>query len=248
MNKKIYICLFSLLTVFLSACKNENSSQASKNTEAVTVTTEVITTASESSKTETTVTEITEAITKTKAAKTFPNYQSAYKQTIEDNLPEADLNCEYKYNLIYFNDDDIPELVIHKIARMEMYTYSEGNVYLLLDGPHGGMGINGYLYCPKMNSLKYDDADLAGAVRYTVYAKMNDDFELEATNEYVAYMFNDANDNYMPDDDEEFYDEPKFFIDGEEITEEEIKAFDVGEYEYISGDMTIDEIYAELEN
>lgn len=251
MNKKIGVCLLSLLTVFLSACTNENSSQASKNTE--TLTTKAITTASERTESETTITEetiaeTTKAVTETEAAETFPDYQSAYKKIIEENLPESDSNDEYKYNLIYFDNDDIPELVIRKVAWMEMYTYNSRNVYLLLDGPHGAMGINGYLYCPKMNSLKYNDADLAGAVRYTIYAKMNDNFKLEATNEYVAYMFNDANDNYMRDDDEEFYDEPKLYIDEKEITKEEAKAFDVGEYEYISGDMTIDEIYAELEN
>lgn len=248
MNKKIGIYFLSLLTVFLVACKTENSSQDSNNTESVTVATEVIITASETSKPETTVAEKTEAITETKAAKTFPDYRAAYKKIIDENLPESDSNYEYEYNLIYFDNDDIPELVIRKTAWMEMYTYNGGNVYLLLDGPHGAMGINGYLYCPKKNSLKYSDADWAGAVRYTIYAKMNDNFDLEATNEYVAYMFDDKNNNHMPDDDEEFCDEPKLYIDGKEITKEEAKAFDVGEYEYISGDMTIDEIYAELEN
>lgn len=52
----------------------------------------------------------------------------------------------------------------------------------------------------------------------------------------------------MPEEDEVILDEPIFYIDDKEVTEEEAKAFDVGEYEYIYGKMTIDEIYAKLEN
>ena len=182
--------------------------------------------------------------------KTFPDYKAAYKKVIEENLPESDSNDEYKYNLIYFDNDDIPELVIRKTAcmeMMEMYTYNEGNVYLLLDGPHGAMGINGYLYCPKMNSLKYSDADWGGKVIYTAYKEINDKFELETTILITEYMFDDKNNNLMPDDDEDI-DEPKYYIDGKETTLEETKAYDIGNYEYISGKMTIDELYAELEN
>ena len=41
---------------------------------------------------------------------------------------------EKGYNLIYFNDDDIPELVVGVNGYYtSLYTYSDGKVYTLMD-------------------------------------------------------------------------------------------------------------------
>lgn len=257
MKKRLYIFLLTAL-MLLSACNNKNLGSDLKRSEntsvrpttaaTVAATIEKTTAAAvKQSETEAIINKTNDSLKETEAMKIFSNYKDAYKNIISENLPENS-DYEYKYDLIYINSDDIPELVIQKIAYLSIYTYNDGNMYTLLQGPLGAMGINGYLYCPKMNSLKYSDADMAGAIKYTTYTKINDNFELEATNIYTEYLFNDANGNLMPEEDEVILDEPIFYIDDKEVTEEEAKAFDVGEYEYIYGKMTIDEIYAKLEN
>ena len=56
---------------------------------------------------------------------TFASYQEAYKE-IADNVPEDKKNIT-DFNLIYFNDDDIPDLIVDE----KMYIFKDGIVYCL---------------------------------------------------------------------------------------------------------------------
>ncbi len=250
--RKISILVLSLLTVFAVACGDDEASTVSNsNKETVTIieTTAISeTTETESVKTEkeevtTTETQVEEVEEETEEADT--DYKSAYINVIEEN---DFANSEHlTYDLIYFDEDDIPELVVCSPGSVSVYTYSNGNVYTLMDNwGFGAMGNAGYEYCANMNSMRNSNSDFAGAIRYTTYLSVNESFELETVNQYVTYMFDDKNDNDTPDDDE-FIDEPKYFIDDREVTVDETEALNVGEYELIWGEKTLDELYSELQ-
>ncbi len=173
------------------------------------------------------------------------DYKTAYKNLVEEN---EFADSEYvTYGLIYFDEDDIPELVVNSPGSLSMYTYANYNVYTVMEKwGYGMLGNAGYEYCSKMNSMRNYNSDFAGAIGYTTYLSINDNFELETTNQYVTYLFDDKNNNDIPDDDE-FFDEPKYFIEQTEVTQEEAESLDLGEYEFIFGEMTLDELYSQLQ-
>lgn len=175
-----------------------------------------------------------------------PAYKAAYKEIIESLSDDENVG----FNLIYFNDDDIPELVAgHDGYYQSLYTFSDGNVYTLMDQwAYGAMGNTGYAYVPEANSLKNYNSDYAGLVGYTTYMAMNDAFELEEVVVIETHNYEDLNGNGTPDEDE--FDTAGnvsvSYIDGAEVTPEECAAYEAGDYIYISAPMTLDEIMAAL--
>ena len=75
----------------------------------------------------------------------------------------------YSYDLIYFNNDNIPELVVGKNGNwVSMYTYNTKTkkaCALMEQWGYGVMGNTGYSYVPKKNYLYNLNNDYAGAVR-----------------------------------------------------------------------------------
>ncbi len=94
----------------------------------------------------------------------FKNYIDAYRKVInfyECTQPEA-----RKYKLVYFDEDDIPELVVDNSGYMvSMYTFYDGDVYApIVDWPYGAFGNVGYDYKVKGNLISNFDQDGAGAI------------------------------------------------------------------------------------
>ncbi len=172
------------------------------------------------------------------------NFQTAYLDII-NSLEDNDL----QYNLIYFDDDDIPELIIGKNFYISMYTYADGEVYTLIDQwIYGAMGNAGYEYVPGKNSLRNYDNDLAGAICYVTYMSVSENYSLDVTTQIKRVNFDDKNQNDMIDDDERESAGKchKIYIDDTEISEEDAESYNTGEYEYILPSMTLDEIKSAL--
>ena len=190
-----------------------------------------------------TIPTIREYVTKGKKNGEFTSYQDAY--LARTFLCKLENDGELEYDLIYFNEDDIPELVVSTGAFVSMYTYKEGCLYTLMDHwAYGAMGNAGYEYSPKKNSLRNYNTDFAGALLYTTYMSVNEQMNLETVVGIETFNFDDVNGNGMPDEEEEnsVGNYSISYIEGVEVSDEECAAYDKGSYEYIFGSMSYDEI------
>ncbi len=185
----------------------------------------------------------------------YADYREAYRAVLA--LCELSYGTEsdygdLTYDLIYVDGDDIPELVFGLNGYwVSLYTYHNGQVSMLMDHwGYGVMGNVGYEYIPKGNRLRNYNNDYAGAVMYTTYLSMTEQYSLQTVTEILTNNFDDVNGNGMPDEDEEesigYY--SVSYVGGKEITAEEYAAYDAGEYEMIVGDMTLAELTAALAN
>lgn len=150
------------------------------------------------------------------------------------------------FNLIYFDGDDIPELVAGVDGYfMSLFTYDAGRVYCLMDDwGYGAMGNAGYEYVPGKNSLRNYNADFAGEIVYTTYMTIGERHSLERVVSIETFNFDDVNGDGYPNDDE--WESADFqsvnYIDGVEVTDKECASYDAGEYEYIEGGMSLEEL------
>ena len=178
----------------------------------------------------------------------FTDYQEAYRAI--SRLSDLETTGRWGYNLIYFDGDDIPELVSGvKGYYISLYTFHDGTIYTLMDYEAYGAGGNpGYEYVPGQNSRRNYNTDYAGLILYTTYASLSDQYTMDESVQIITYNFDDANGNGIPDEGEEAsygYCNVSY-IDGVEITADEYASYNVGEYEYIEPVMSLEELTAAL--
>ncbi len=178
----------------------------------------------------------------------FSDYQEAYRAV--SKLCGIESSGEEEYNLIYFDDDDIPELVAGVEGYyISLYTYKDGTAYTLMNRwAYGAMGNAGYEYCPKGNSLRNYNADYAGAIMYTTYMSVGNQKVMDVVAQIETLNFDDVNRNGVPDENESdsigYY--SVSYIDGREVSDEECTSYDVGEYEPIAANMSLEELWSKL--
>lgn len=181
----------------------------------------------------------------------FSNYQEAYRAISRLCTMEDENAKDLKFNLIYFDDDEIPELVTGVNGYyMSLYTFQDKTAYRLMDDwGYGAMGNAGYEYSPRNNSLRNYNSDYAGAIVYTTYMTIGSQHSLETTAQIETFNFDDVNGNGMPDEEE--YDSlgnySVSYLGDTEITNEEWDAYEAGEYVFIETVMSLEELMAELE-
>ena len=165
----------------------------------------------------------------------FEDYREAYLAV--GKLKEMESGGEIEYALVYFDEDDVPELVAdHTGYFMSLYTYHDGTIYTLMnEWGYGAMGNSGYEYCPGKNSLRNYNTDYAGLILYTTYCSISAEFTMDTVVSIKTVNFDDANGNGIPDEDEEetfgYYGAD--YIDDVEITPEEYASYSMGEYEWL---------------
>ena len=177
----------------------------------------------------------------------FADYREAFLAVVK--LRDMESNGEYKYKLIYFDDDDVPELVVDDPGyHVSLYTYRDGRIYsIMYEWGYGAMGNAGYEYCPGKCSVRNYNTDYAGLILYTSYWTLGDGYMLDGVVSIETLNFDDANGNGMPDGDEEesygYYNVS--YIDGVEVTAEECESYSMGEYEWLgagSDGMSLEEL------
>lgn len=175
-------------------------------------------------------------------------YQQAYEE-ISRQCGQED-GGDLQYNLIDVDGNAVPELAAVKNGYyVSLYTYDNGEVYNLMDHwAYGAMGNAGYEYCPGKNSLRNYNTDYAGAILYTTYMTIGSQHTIDTVAEIVTYNFDDVNENGMPDEEEEgsmgYY--SVSYINGAEASDAECASYQAGEYEYIQGVMSEDELRTKL--
>ena len=177
----------------------------------------------------------------------FADYREAYLAVAK--LREMESNGKYKYKLIYFDDDEVPELIADDPGyHVSLYTYRDGRIYpIMYEWGYGAMGNAGYEYCPRKSSVRNYNADYAGLILYTSYWTLGDGYMLDGVVSIETLNFDDVNGNGMPDGDEEesygYYNVS--YIDGKEVTAEECESYSMGEYEWLgagSDGMSLEEL------
>lgn len=163
---------------------------------------------------------------------------------------------KYTYDLIYLNEDNIPELVAAlNSSFVSLYTVKGNDVYPVAENyPYGAFGNYGYEYIEKGNIIRNKDNDYAGLIAYTTYYYMNENMNLELKygESLAEYYFDDKNHNGMPDENE--YDETsiqlsKYMLGNREITEEEYNNYMIeGNFNVIQGKKDKDEMIKTLES
>ncbi|MDE5951462.1 MAG: hypothetical protein K2H12_07780, partial [Acetatifactor sp.] len=184
-----------------------------------------------------TCSEIVDFLTGGKENGEFASYQEAYAAVSR----VYDLSGEGReYNLIYFDEDDTPELVAGVSGYfMSLYTYYEGTVYCLAnDWGYGAFGNAGYEYVPRKNSLRNFDADNAGQIMNITYTTINPEHSMEDV-VWIQQVFSEEMNEDMEYD-------CTTYVNGEEVAEDEIDDYDVGEYEYIDTILSMQELLDKL--
>lgn len=186
-------------------------------------------------------------------------YAEAYVSKINEyeNTPSGEPKMEIKYDLIYINGDDIPELVAsHDGYFVGLYTYTaENGVATLMDNwGYGAMGNAGYKYVQRENIISNYNADYAGAVGYQTFYKINDagtELEYYNSDSLSVWMYKDLNnDNILAENELVDSNSGEFYYNGtKEITSTEyanaIPSVN-GEYEFILGTKSAAEMLSAL--
>ena len=183
----------------------------------------------------------------------FESYAQAYEAVI--TLSELEgiaasvtrYGGEFLFDLIYVNEDEIPELVSGREGYfVNLYTYQDGTLYALMNHwAYGAMGNSGYEYSPGKNSMRNYNADQAGAIMNTYYMKINEENEIETPMWIESINYIDSNENGMLDEGEKYGAGPDY-INGEEASPEEVEAvyaaYDMGDYQYIKGRVPMEDV------
>lgn len=135
----------------------------------------------------------------------------------------------YTYDLIYFDNDSIPELVVGLDGYwVSMYTYDKkkAKVYNVMDQWGYGVGGNhGYEYLPKKNSLMNGDADYAGAEYHVFFGKMkNHKIVNRNAKDLVIKYYIDKNKNGYPDADE-YTEKPSYYYGNKKISKKKFNSY-----------------------
>lgn len=156
-------------------------------------------------------------------------YIPAYAELIkQQEMYFGEICCE----LIYLNDDQIPELVVGPEdgfpCDYNLYSFGDGKLHTVEKGLGGGGagGLGTYEYLPRRNVVRLCNAEYAGEKLYTYYARMNDSYELEDI--YMIcyeYIREDARDS----SEEEYF----YYYEGQKISYEEYMTYEIAEeFEY----------------
>ena len=157
--------------------------------------------------------------------------REAYSQKIRELAAE---NSDMTFSLIDLTADDVYELVADKSGYyVNIYSYDNGSVVPIVEERGYGTGGNyGYSYLPGRNILSNEDMDGAGSLLYTSYYCVDSGHRL-------LQLYN--NNSLL-------YEYPSgFFLGDSEISESEYKDYMIyGDYSYITGTFTADEILTQL--
>ena len=176
----------------------------------------------------------------------YGTYQELYSQ-IARIYNIADEKNEY--DLVYTDDDDIPELVVgYPGYWVSLIAYENGKAhYLMNKWPYGAGGNGGYSYVPSKGIYYNGNADHAGAIYYDTYMSKRDVGELGTDYWVKNTNFNDIDGDGCPSDDEleasgEYVGSSEYHSEiDRNMTEDEIKAvvdlYESYEMKYLSGKM-----------
>ena len=193
-----------------------------------------------------TIAGVKEALLGDKQEEQYSSYQDLYAHLAKLYSIQDDKN---QFDLIYADDDDIPEFVVGYAGYwVSLVAYEDGKAHYLMNRwPYGAGGNGGYSYAPKKGIYYNGNADHAGAIYYNTYMSKRDEGELGTDYWVKDINFNDLDGDGWPSEDElqasgEYVGSSEYYNEtGKDMTEEEIKAvislYESYEMKQISGRM-----------
>ncbi len=159
------------------------------------------------------------------------SYAENYKDLINRIEQEDDNSDNYKYSLIYLDEDDVPELVVDYTGYyLSVYTYKDGEVVEQMDKcGYGVGGCVGYEYAPYKNSIRTFGH---GTEDYGTNLYVIKDNEL-----FLAYSIT----CYYDSEKTEYTNNTEEQLSNDEL-ESRFKKIDAYEYEELKGEYSADEI------
>ena len=102
-------------------------------------------------------------------------YKEAYTEVINE-LNNKYSDAEWTYGLIDIDGNETPELVAKPYpTELNLFTFDNGKIYSIMEETSFGFaGNNGYFYLPGENVIFNTDYDMAGAIVYENYCKINE--------------------------------------------------------------------------
>lgn len=184
-------------------------------------------------------------------AKEYIKIIDEYKSKYSDN--------NFKCDLIYFNNDDIPDLVID-YGGINLYIYENGTVYTLMENASYGIGGSKYYgYFEKKGVIYNYGNGFAGAIRCDTYYVLNSKHEFDILS-YTGKEEGVINSNPIPEEtleeiEKEIEKYGGYYYNEQKISEDEynkkLKDFSVNsnekDYKMLEGKKTIDEIKNHLQ-
>lgn len=151
---------------------------------------------------------------------------------------------ELQFALIDLTGSDIPALVSdHSSYYGSVFIWADGALFTVMEG------IRGSSYLPGGNVICVWDKLQAGAIVYESYMTVNDAYEVvDIYDESLSsWYFKDINGDGIMDENEPVSEEPYYYYGNTEITAEEYSSYQIpGDYEWIAGDKSVEEIISQL--
>lgn len=175
-------------------------------------------------------------------------WKAAYTNKVQELAAQND---ELQFALIDLTESDIPALVAdYSGYYVSVFIWADETLVTVMeDWAYGAMGNHGYEYLPSGNVIRNQNSDQAGAIVYESYMTMNDAHEVVALYDETLsfWFFKDTNGNGTIDENEPFSEEPYYYYGNTEISKEEYDTYRIsGEYEWITGDQSAEEIISQL--
>ena len=189
------------------------------------------------------------------ATETDKKYAEEYIKIIDEvaaEYPDSNLTCD----LIYFNNDDIPDLVIGVSGYwVSLYVYENGTVYNPIDNwAYGAMGNTGYDYLEKKGAIFNYNSDYAGGIGTTSIALYNSkhDFDYLAHRDKGADI--DSTDSMYEEIQKDLKETAGYYYNDKKISEQEFNnkvkelsvSTDVRDYKTLDGSKTTEEVKNQL--
>lgn len=153
------------------------------------------------------------------------------------------------YDLIYVDNDDIPELVVGMNSYwVSVYTIYKGKAVPALDHlGYGAMGNAGYSYIAKKNVIYNSNSDFAGAEYYQFYGKISKGKLVNRNKKELCIKhYKDRNGNGMPDQNE-YVDNPLYYYGKKQVSKATFDKYTVsGTKKYIQGKLTYSQIFKKI--
>lgn len=163
---------------------------------------------------------------------------NAYTQIITENITEYEsADKEYKFDFIYFNNDDIPDLVIDYLGyNADLYVWNpvEKVAKNTFSFSYGAFGRTQCLYHEKASIVEYTDTDYAGALFNRNILGIDDNGEIVTNLTIIGEgaSIEDALAEETDEDLKQFLQDAKkaieenagHYINGQKVTEDEYNA------------------------
>lgn len=169
------------------------------------------------------------------------------------NKYEKENSGAWKYNLVEFTDDNIPELLVEKSDSciLNLYTFNNGNVYHLMDNWSYGTWGRAYSYAPRKGIIEepsyyydysgYEDGYFGLSFSSTFYGIENNQLECICTLSSEVLANEETGEEVG---------EYTYYVDDNEVTEEQYNAVANSknyDFQMLRGIYSVDEIYKQLE-